>query len=254
MNMVSKCVTTIAASVAVFCSGVAGAAPFYGNIASPGVYFGIGNVNGNFTIDTSNGIEVALRAKNRDGAQTTINGSSGIYQANPGTCGGGAGCGGTTKALWNYEFSINTQAGGGTLTLQNVFAQMAVDTDPGVGVNYTVLNVFTNWPDNDYWSGSERSGVTGPPAAGEYGVQQSVNPLFGNSGFMPGFDPFAPGLYDLQLSVYAQEGERMGALLAQTHTAVRVGAGPTAVPEPSSIWLMSLAMLGLGVATRRKST
>jgi hypothetical protein len=253
MNKVSKYVTAIVGCVAAISAGVAGAVPSYGNIVAPGVYFGSGNVNGNFTIDTSNNIEVALRAKERDGAQATINGSSGVYQANPGTCGGGIGCGGATKARWNYEFSINTQAGGGALTLQNVFAQMAVDTDPGVGVNYTVLNVFTNWPDNDYWSGSERSGLTGPPAPGEYGVQQSVNPLFGNSGFMPGFNPFADGLYDLQLSVFSNVAGAPGALLAQTHTAVRVGAGPAAVPEPSTLWLLGLTMLGLGVAARRKS-
>ena len=67
--------------------------------APPGVYFGSGNVNGNYTIDTANNVEAALRAKNRDGAQQTIDGSSGVYQANAGTCGGGMGCSGSTKAL-----------------------------------------------------------------------------------------------------------------------------------------------------------
>ena len=69
---------------------------------------------------------------------------------------------------------------------------------------------------------------------------------------MPGFDPNAPGLYDLQLSVYVNDGGLQGALLAQTHTAVRVGAGPQVVPEPSSLALISIALVGFGIAVRRK--
>ena len=253
MNTISKCVTTLAASVAALCGGVASAAPSYGNIVPPGVYFGSGNVNGDWTIDTSNGIEVALRAKNRDGAQTTINGSSGIYQANPGTCGGGIGCTGSPKALWNYEFSIDTQASGFVVrNLQNVFAQLGVDTNPGPGVNYTVLNVFNNWTDNEYWNGATKRIGTGP-IAGEFGVQQSANPLFGDSGFQPGFDPFAPGLYDLQLSVFENNGGIQGALLAQTHTEVRVGAAPAAIPEPGSLALLGASLGAFAFSRRRKN-
>jgi hypothetical protein len=238
-----------AASIVAVSIGTAHAVPSYGNLAPPGVYFGSGNFNGDYTIDTSNNIEVALRAKDRDGAQATINGSSGIYHANPGTCGGGIGCNGGTKARWNYEFSVNTRANGtGTLDLTNVFAILGVDTNPGLGVSYTFLNVFTNWLDNDYWNGAKRSGLTLLPVAGEFGVQQSVNPLFGNSGFMPGFNPNASGLYDLQLSVYENVRGTQGALLAQTHTQVQVGT----IPEPSSFLLMGIALLGLGYATRRR--
>jgi hypothetical protein len=75
-----------------------------------------------------------------------------------------------------------------------------------------------------------------------------VNPLFGNSGFMPGFNPNASGLYDLQLSVYENVRGTQGALLAQTHTQVQVGT----IPEPSSFLLMGIALLGLGYATRRR--
>ena len=55
--------TAVGAS-ALALSSAALAAATYGNIgAVPGVYFGSGNLNGNWTIDTSNNIEVALRIK-----------------------------------------------------------------------------------------------------------------------------------------------------------------------------------------------
>ena len=61
-------------------SAVAVPVSSYGNIGTPGVYFGSGNVNGNWTIgtDTANNVEVALRVKNR-ATLATINGASGVY-------------------------------------------------------------------------------------------------------------------------------------------------------------------------------
>ncbi len=41
------------------------------NLASPGVYFGLGNPNGGFAINTQNGVEVGIRAKIYQGAVPT---------------------------------------------------------------------------------------------------------------------------------------------------------------------------------------
>lgn len=215
------------------------AAASYGNIAAPpGVYYGAGNVNGDWTIDTSNGVEVALRVKDR-ATLVNVNGSSGVYQVNPGLC--NPTCSGGAKANWNYDFSINLRAGGGVLDLTNVFAVLEVDTNSGVGQTWTTLDVLSNWGDNSYWNGAKRVGST--PLAGEYGVQQSANPLFGNSGF--GFLP-SSGLYDLRLSVYARGVTGgQGALLAQTRAAV-------SVPEPGSLALVGLGLIA--AASLRKRT
>lgn len=220
------------------------AAPTYGNIAAPGVYFGDGNPNGNWNIDTANNIEVALRAKNRSNAASPvlIDGADGVYYVQPGFC-AAVNCGGSgNRAFWNYEFSINVRADGtGTGKVNDFFIQLEVDTNPSMATSFVLLNVLSNWTDNEYWDGTDERKGLADATQNEYGVQQSANPAFANSGF--GFVPGA-GLYDLRLSVFTAPG---GQLLASTDVQISV------IPEPGSLALTGLALFGLAAARRRKA-
>lgn len=234
-HLLKNIIAAMSAALAMAGSAIAAPVASYGDIvAPPGVYFGSGNSNGNWTVSTDNNVEVALRAKNR-ATLATIDGSSGTYFSASGLC--NPTCSGGSKAMWNYEFSVNTQAGGGTLDLTKVRVTLGVDTDSSANASYTVLDVLTNWGDNSYWNGAKRVGAS--PVAGEFGAQQSANPLFGDSGF--NFLPGA-GLYNLQLSVYDLA---TGDMLSQVTTQVQV-------PEPSGIALAGLALLGLAVVGKRR--
>jgi hypothetical protein len=191
----------------------------YGNLAAPGVYFGSGNANGDFTIDTSNGIELGLRAKDRE-TLAVLDGSTGTYYANPGLYNGVG-----PKKKWNYEFSANT----GGVALQNFTFMLGVDHDPTAGTAYSWVDPSTYWGDNAF-------------AVGSNGFQNSENPGFADT---PGgvFGGTA-GLYTFDLQAWSRDGQT---LLAETKMNVQV------VPEPETYTLMLAGLASIGfVAKRRK--
>ena len=221
MNFQRTLPSAAAAATLLLASLSAQAVMTYGDVATPGVYFGTGGVtNGNFTISTDNGVELALRAKNRE-TFALLDGSSGTYYADTGLC---ATCTGVPKALWSYEFSVNSGA------ITGLTYRLGIDHDPSAATNYAFVDPTTYWSDN---------AMAPSPFIG---FQNSQNVRFGDT---PGgiFDVNQAGLYSVTLEAWN------GASMVNSVT-MQVQVGP--VPEPETYALMLAGLVGMGAIVRRR--
>ena len=231
-NLFSTTVFLTAASFAMSPLAIADNITYDTSLASPGFYNGTGNPNSGFTVDTVGNLELGLGAIVRFVGPITPNPTnSNVYFASPGTSGG--------AALWDWEFSINTQAGGGTNTLSEF------------GYVLTILDVGTNTinsfdpsiiPDNSYYGPGGKT--TNTPPSGAFGMQNAENNSF--TGFLPGFNPNANDTYDYTLQAFHGD-----TLIATDSIQVVVGSGAS-VPEPKQTVLLSLMLACVSFFAWRK--
>lgn len=220
---------------------------------TPDVIMGSGISNGFWTVDHADGVELGLRAKLRhdaSGAPQNIFNSNG-----DGTYSFAAGVAPTQSsptAVWSIEWSINTDyLGTSGVMLDDLTYTLAY----GGGSGFDPINganpgaggaVFWDHAIGDNTTGNG-DGVSAGSVAGYAALIAGKN-VAQNSWkahwVLPAtFDPTVSGVYDFTLSAW--DGT---SLVTSVDMQVIVGA----VPEPTTWALLSLGLVGLGVAHRRR--
>lgn len=241
-------------------AGPASAVIMYDQNVTNNAIFGSGNTNGSYTTDRANGVELGLRGKLRFNAanlpENTFNsGGDGTYSFDAGLPPSGFGFapGSTSTAVWNFEWSINTDYDGSShLTLQDLVYTLEIDFDPGVGVNFLSFDLINvPFADHSIGNNSTAQGAgTEATDAATYSALIAANNLAQNSWNMEFFDnamfPFdgrVNGIYDIRLSA----GISRTSPLASTGIQILVG-----VPEPGTVFLLGTALLGLRASRKNR--
>jgi hypothetical protein len=220
----------LAASASALAVGFMAAAPaqadeqFNQDLAGPGVYFGSGNGTSpqQFTTNTANGVEIALRSKISGSQAGQIVPTGDTYFIPLGS-------------FFNFDYSFNPNADGGLSrpTEPNTPSITALITVLDVGNGHTATFDPSAIPDNALGD------LFGAPG----GYQNSEKISFG---FL---DPtYNKNVSDTFHITFTVNGLADGPL-SVTNTVV-LGAGAT-VPEPASWALMILGFGGAGAALRR---
>lgn len=224
MSFSSVRTAAIAATLAVFGGGAAHAATaFNANLAPPGVYFGAGNPNGAFTIETVDGVEVGVRAKEFKGAAPTPVGN--VYNFDLG------------KVI-SFDFSFNPGADGTPVGLAGLSSLIRiVNVGTGGSANINPALFFDN---------ATNAGAPG-------GFQNSQRLSFGIFNGGPVFN-FGDIDYDSNVdSTYRLDFTVSGSDFAPVTSRITINQGAgAAVPEPSAWALMILGFGAAGVMLRRR--
>ncbi|KAA5545512.1 PEP-CTERM sorting domain-containing protein [Roseiconus nitratireducens] len=226
---------------------------------TPDVIFGAGNANGAWTINQMGGVELGLRAKLRFDAtnqpQNIFNSNgAGTYTFLSGQpTGGGFGfaSGSPSTAVWNFEWSINSDvAGTSGVNLDDLIYELAIDFDPTSGTDFLKFDPI-NQPDQDHAIGNNSTANGGGESnpinyasliANNNVAQNSWNMEFFDSAAFP-FNANQNGQYTIRLTAFDVQNQ------TQIQTEIQVNA----VPEPTSMGTFAaLALVGVGGLGRRR--
>ena len=220
------------------------------------VIFGSGNANGFFTVAQDNGIEIGLRGKLRHNLmgspENTFNSNGdGTYTFDAGV----APTQTPPTAVWSYEWSINSDYLESTgANLSDYIFELSIDKDPTAGVDFFTFNLFDGYFDHAIGTNATGNG-DGSVAANlaDFDSLIDSNNIAQNS-WKPhwvlgafGFDPTLDATYDISIAAWSRT--QPSDLLVRNTIQIIAGNGATAVPEPSTLAIFMLALVGL--ASRR---
>jgi hypothetical protein len=194
----------------------------------------VANVTYPATGSTQNGVQVALRARNEWGGTLTQTGFD--YYVNTGTLD-------ASHALWNLDFSINSDLDGSANGLNNLTAYTYKLTFEGHGS----IDPLAYFSDNSYGNNStgQGAGVEDNNPSAHNIAQNSENALFP----WPGINPNVPGTYVFTLEAFQLDPNAVPNPYARTQIAIHVSAVPdggmTAV-------LLGLGLVGMSFVGRRR--
>jgi len=257
-----------------FMSQSATAALMFNADVTPEVIFGSGNINGSFTVDQNNGVELGLRGKLRHNAAGAPENTFNSPNPGDGTYSFDAGVAPTQSsptAVWSFEWSINSNwecatTGVQCRNLNDLTYLLGIDSDAGAGQDWATFDPingpnpdafgFVVWDhaigDNDTVNGGGTSATSVADYASLIGTNNVAQNSWKAHWFLDSsFDPTVDGQYDFFLEAY-----NGSSLLARTDMSIIVGTGATVppVPVPAAIWLFGTAMIGLvGFGKRRKT-
>lgn len=245
MNHFSKLI--IAASLT---SAAANAGLMYDQDITPDVIFGSGNANGAFTVDSRNGMELGLRAKlrfdetNQPASVYNSDGAGKYYFDNiappTGFTWGPEYINSPSTAIWNFDFSVNSNVDGSGSVLSDFTYLLEIDFDPGVNTQFLAFDMI-NGEDADHAVGNNATGNgAGVSDPANYFSLISTNNVAQNSWNVEFFndEQFTftntdDGLYDIRLSAFDN-----GVEIASTSIQVVSGDGAMEVPAPATALLM----------------
>jgi len=206
----------VAAAATLAITASAKAETFNQDLAPPGVYFGTGNPNGAFAVDTAGGIEIGLRSK-ISGIQPQITPVGDVYDIPLGD-------------TFNFDYSFNPSVSGSEANIAGLVQSITITDAFGLSVSFDP-------------SSPALGNATDAAAPGAFQNSEKIS-----FGFLdPGYNPNKNDTFDITYTVTSPTG----APLLTADNVVNVGAG--AVPEPAAWALMILGFGGVGATLRRKA-
>ena len=254
-------ILAMAAAAALGMAGSAEALLYDQNVTSNQIQ-GSGVTNGSYTVDQAGGVELGLRGKLRhDAAGAPQN----LFNSNgDGTYSFAAGVAPTQPfptAVWSFEWSINSDyLENSGQNLNDLSYRLGLDYNPSQGTQFIMFDPINN-PNpatlGGYWDHSIGDNSTAQSAGVEAGNIATYTNLIDNNNlaqnswkahwYFPNFNPTVNGTYDIFLAAY----DDLGNQVARTEVQIIVGSGGAPVPEPATMTLMGLGLVGLAARARK---